>query len=59
MANIKNCFIKSNVCIATASGWLHRLVRPTQHVVLVPVLPAKCCGMQASNEKEISHGRGS
>ena len=27
MANTKTCFIKSNVVITTASGWLQRLVR--------------------------------
>ena len=27
MYDIENCFTKSNVDIATASGWLHRLVR--------------------------------
>jgi hypothetical protein len=27
VANIENCFIKSNVDITTASGWLQRLVR--------------------------------
>jgi hypothetical protein len=27
VANIENCFIKSNVNINTASGWLQRLVR--------------------------------
>ena len=28
MANMENCFIKSKLVIATASGWLERLVRP-------------------------------
>ena len=28
MANIENCFIKSNVDFTAASGWLQRLVRP-------------------------------
>src|SRR5437868_1343782 len=27
VANVENCFIKSNVVITTASGWLERLVR--------------------------------
>jgi hypothetical protein len=32
VADIENCFIKSNVRIATASGWLERLVRrPVEH----------------------------
>jgi hypothetical protein len=31
VANSLNCFIKSNVLIATASGWLQRLVRPLAH----------------------------
>src|SRR6266545_2420785 len=34
MANSKNGFIKSNVDFATASGWLHRLVRSWLSLVL-------------------------
>ena len=37
MANSLNCFIKSNLVIATASGWLQRLVRRIQ----LPILRAK------------------
>jgi hypothetical protein len=33
VANIGNCFIKSNVVIAPASGWLQRLVRPVHSAV--------------------------
>jgi hypothetical protein len=36
MANIENCFIKLNVDIATASGWLERLVRPECRIYLSP-----------------------
>src|SRR5437870_7117181 len=32
VANIENCFIKSNVDITTASGWLQRLVRPFEQM---------------------------
>ena len=37
MANIENCFIKSNVLIATASGWLEPLVRRLASLFNAPV----------------------
>ena len=37
MADTENCFIKSNLVIATASGWLERLVRPLSWRIRIEV----------------------
>ncbi len=56
MANIENGFMKSNLVIATASGWLQRLVRPGCHLAFPGETMERYAKCNESNTASGSHG---
>jgi len=52
VTNIENCFMKSNLIIAAASGWLERLVRLSWAFILAMISRYGVMGEIGERERE-------